>query len=81
MLERLQEIVRNHSGNLEAVITRESVLLTDIGLNSFELIDMLCEVEESFDIEISDRAISELKTVQDVLDYISAHGEKNYASV
>ncbi len=75
MLERLQEIIRNHSGNLDTVITKDSVLLTDVDLNSFELFSMFCEVEESFNIELSNRAITQLKTVQDVLDYISAHVE------
>jgi len=71
MFEELQEIVWSYTGNRDVTITNETLLLSDIGLNSIELIDMLSEVEERFDIEILDRAISRLRTVQDLLDYLS----------
>lgn len=74
MLEELQEIIRKHVDNENIFITGEMVLLTDLGLNSYELVEMVCKIEDAFDIEIPDRAISKFKTVQDVLDYITEHG-------
>jgi len=73
MLKRLQEIVRRYTDYEEIIISGDMVLRTDLGLNSYELVEMICEVEEAFGIEIPDRAINGLKTVQDVLDYIAAH--------
>ena len=70
MLEKLQEIIRRHTDE-EIVITGDMVLLADLGLNSYELVQLVCEVEEAFDVEIPDRAISGFKTVQDVLNFIS----------
>lgn len=52
-------------------ISRDTVLLADLGLNSFELIEMVCAVEEEFDIEIPDREIKSFKTVGDIMDFIS----------
>ena len=49
------------------------VLLTDLGLNSYELVELVCEVEDKFDVEIPDRAISRFITVQNVIDYIAAN--------
>jgi len=72
MLERLQGIVRQCTGNEKIIITGEMVLLTDLGLNSYELVELICELEEEFGVEIPDRVISKLKTVQNVLDYIAA---------
>ena len=72
MLEKLQEIVRKYTDDENIVINGEMVLLTDLGLNSFELVELICEVEEAFDVEIPDRAIGKLKTVQHVLDFITA---------
>jgi acyl carrier protein len=69
MLEKLQEIVRRHTDE-EIVITGGMVLLADLGLNSYELVQLVCEVEEAFDVEIPDRAIGGFKTVQDVLNFI-----------
>ena len=52
-------------------ISRDTVLLADLGLNSFELIEMVCAVEGEFDIEIPDREIKSFKTVGDIMDFIS----------
>jgi acyl carrier protein len=69
MLERLQELVQNTTDNATLILTPEMVLLTDLGLDSFSLIELICKVEETFDIEIPDRIIGTLKTVGDVVMY------------
>jgi acyl carrier protein len=74
MLEKLQEIVRRYTDDEGIVITSDMVLLTDLGLNSYELVQLVCEVEEEFSVEIPDRAIGSFKTVQDVIDYIAVNG-------
>ena len=71
MLEKLQEIIRKYTDAEEIVVTADMLILSDLGLNSFEVVEMICEVEETFNIEIPDRAISGFKTVQDVMDYIA----------
>ena len=71
MLDKLQEIVRRYSTDDKLVISSDMVLLTDLGLNSFELVELICEVEERFEVEITDRDISRLRTVQDMINLIS----------
>lgn len=73
MLEKLQDIVRQYMGNEAFILTSEMILLSDLGLNSYELVELVCDVEEKFNIEIPDRAIGGLKTVQNLLDFISAN--------
>jgi len=73
MLEKFQEIIRRFSDDEELVINGDMVILTDLGLNSYELVQLICEVEDTFNIVIPDRAISKFKTIQDVIDYISLH--------
>jgi len=73
MIEKLQEIVRRYAADENIAIKEDMVLLTDLGLNSFELVEMVCEVEEKFGVEIPDRAIGEFKTIRDLTDYISSH--------
>ena len=73
MLEKLQEIVRQYADDEEITISGDMVLLSDLGLNSYELVELVCKVEDEFNVEISDRVIGRLKTVQDVLDYIARH--------
>ena len=72
MFEKLQEIVRHYTSNEEIDIKDATLLLTDLGFNSFELVKLISELEKSFNVEIPDRALIEFKTVQDVLDYLSA---------
>jgi acyl carrier protein len=73
MIEKLTEIVLQHTENQDMSITGDTVLTIDLGLNSYELIELICEVEDKFDIEIPDRAINSFKTVQNVMDFITAN--------
>ena len=73
MLEKLQEIIRRYTDDENIVINGGMILLTDLGLDSFDLMQIVNEVEATFDVEIPDRAVNDLKTVQNVLDFIAAH--------
>lgn len=70
MLEKLTEIVREQTGNDNITISRDSVLLADLGMNSFDLINLVCVLEDEFDVEIPDRVIGNFKTIGDVMDYL-----------
>lgn len=71
MLEKLQEMIRTTTGDKELSITEDTVLLSDTGLSSYDLVQLICEVEDEFDVEIPDKQIPKLKTVGDVMNYIS----------
>jgi len=73
MLDKLQDIVRCYTDDTKVILAGDMVLMTDLGLNSYELVQLVCEVEEMFNVEIPDRVIGSFKTVQNVLDYIAAH--------
>mgnify|MGYP004515577145 FL=1 len=66
MLEKIINILKNHSEISVNEITKDSLLIADLGLNSISVLDLICEVEEEFSIEISDRSIIGLTTVEDV---------------
>ena len=71
MLEKIQEMIRRAAGS-DIEISRETVILSDTGLNSYDLVQLICEAEDEFDVEIPDTALINLKTVGDVMDYITA---------
>ena len=73
MIEKLQEIIIHYTADKDIQIKEDMILLTDLGLNSLELIEMVCEVEEAFEVEIPDKVISSIKTIKDLIDYLSAH--------
>lgn len=45
------------------------MLPVDFGMSSFDLINIVCVLEDEFDAEIPDRAIGGFKTVGDAVDY------------
>lgn len=70
MLEKLANLVYEQTGDSSVKITRDTVLLADLGMNSFDLVNLVCVVEDEFDVEIPDRTIGTFKTVGDVIDYL-----------
>ena len=73
MLDRLQEIIFHYTTDKDILIKEDTILLADLGLNSLELVEMVCEVEEEFGVEIPDKVISTLKTIKDLMDYLASH--------
>lgn len=67
MLEKIQELAAAYTTK---EITPNTILRSDLGLSSFDLVSLLSEVEETFDIKIKDEDIMSLNTVQDLIDYI-----------
>lgn len=72
MLSKLQSFVLEVSEDKDLVITEESRLLTDLKLNSLDLINLVCVVEDEFDIEIPDKKLKSLVTIKDVIDFIES---------
>lgn len=70
MIEKLTKIICEHTGNNDITINEDTILIADLGLNSLDLVNLACIVENEFDIEIPDRAIKDFKTVGDVIAFI-----------
>ena len=70
MLETLTKIIREHTGDESIVINEDMDLKADLGLNSLELVNLVCVVEDEFDIEIPDRNIKDFRTVKDVIEFL-----------
>lgn len=74
MLEKLQIIFNNLAGREDIVITPKTKLNNkEYNFSSFALIQLICAIEDEFDIEIPNSEIKKFKTVKDVLHFI----EKN----
>ena len=71
MLERLQNIFNNITGREDIVITPKTKLNNkEYNFSSFALIQLVCAIEDEFDVEIPNSKIKKFKTVQDVIDFI-----------
>ncbi len=71
--EKLMEIITEYTDGRITEVNPTDVLTSDLGLNSFELFDLVCTIEDSFGISIPDRILPTLVTVKDVVEYIEAN--------
>ena len=70
MSEQLKNILFEYTGIENLKIDENTNLKNDLGLNSLDLANLACEVEDEFDIEIPDIALKDIKTVGDVISFI-----------
>lgn len=70
MYEEVVGIIRDYMGE-EAELTPQTNLVTDLGFSSFDVVSLIGEFEDAFEIEIATEDIEQLETVQGLVDYIS----------
>ncbi|MBP5280248.1 MAG: acyl carrier protein [Erysipelotrichaceae bacterium] len=72
ILEELQELIHEYSGNNDLQMNEDSSLISDLELSSLDVISLVGIIEDHFDIEIDDESITKMVTVRDVVDYIKS---------
>ncbi len=55
----------------EETIFPETNIVTDLGADSLDVVELIMSLEEAYDIVITDEAVSDLYTVQEVTDFIT----------
>ena len=68
-----EEIIVDSLSCDEDAVTLEANLKEDLDADSLDAVELIMAVEEEFDIEIPDDKATEIKTVQDIVDYIKAN--------
>ena len=75
--QRVIEIVCEHLAVNKETVTRNAAFIEDIGADSLDIVELVMELEEEFDIQIPDDQAEKIKTVGEAIDYIDkAIGEK-----
>jgi len=74
--ERVQAIVEEQLGVEASKITPETDFQKDLGADSLDVVELIMAFEEEFDINVNDDAAGEIKTVQQVLEYIESEVKK-----
>ncbi len=74
IFERVREAFREELGE-EAVaeLTEDMGLEEDLGVDSLDAVALVMQIEDVFGIKISDEDAKALKTVGQVVDYVSGH--------
>lgn len=70
------DIVVEQLGTDRDDVTPEKSFVADLNADSLDLTELIMTFEERFGCEISEEDAAKLKTVQDVINYVNAHGSK-----
>jgi acyl carrier protein len=52
----------------------EASFIEDLGADSLDLVELIMEMEETFDVQIADNELEKIRTIKDVLDFIKSKG-------
>jgi acyl carrier protein len=74
--ERVIEIVSENLGVNKEQVTRSTGFIEDLGADSLDIVELIMELEEEFEITVPDEQAEKLKTVGEAIDYIQREIEK-----
>ena len=69
IFEKVREVIANQLELDPETITMESSLIDDLQADSLDVMDMIMQFEEEFDIEVDEDSLDEIKTVGDIVKY------------
>jgi len=70
MFEKLKELIAQYVEVGEEEITEQARFAEDLGFNSYDLVSMLGDAEDVFDVEIDETTAVKSKTVGELLSYL-----------
>lgn len=70
MLETFRNIICNYVDITPEDITEDSKLRSDIGLNSFDMVNVAVDLESEYGVKIDSKEFGGLKTIGDLMKYI-----------
>ncbi len=73
--EKVKQIIVEQLQVDEAEVTPTASFQEDLGADSLDVVELVMQFEEAFDLEIPDEEAEKIKTVQDAVDYIKKHGK------
>jgi len=71
--KRVREIVAEQLERDVNEVTSAASFIDDLGADSLDIVELVMKMEEEFGIEIPDEEAEKIKTVNDVIQYITTH--------
>ena len=75
--ERLKEIIIKQFGENEKTVTLESSFVNDLGADSLDIVELVMELEDEFDVNMPDEEAQKMQIVGDAVKYISEHTQND----
>ena len=71
--QKVKGIIAEQLGVAEDEIKTTSSFIEDLGADSLDIVELVMQMEEEFEVEIPDEEAENIKTVQNAVDYITSH--------
>lgn len=72
VLERVTKVIVDRLGVDESEVKLEASFRDDLGADSLDVVELVMELEDEFDMEISDEDAEKIATVGDAISYIES---------
>ena len=70
VFEKIKAILAEQLDVDEDIITKESLIVEDLGADSLDAIDIVMSVEDEFSIEVPDEIVEKMETVYDIVSFV-----------
>lgn len=77
MLDQFKDIICQYVDVKREDISEESRFVEDLGFNSYDFMSMVGELEDTYDIEVEEREIVDIRTVGEAVAYIKKLRDEN----
>lgn len=75
--DKVFTIVSEQMAINKAEITRETSFVNDLNADSLDIVELVMEFEDNFEMSIPDEEAEKIRTVGQAIDYIVAHQGKS----
>lgn len=73
VLERVTKIIVDRLGVEETEVVPAASFKEDLGADSLDVVELVMQLEDEFEMEISDEDAGKIATVGDAVTYIESH--------
>ena len=70
---RVRRVIASNLSVEVSEVLPTRTLAKDLGADSLRVVELVLAIEEEFEIDVPDEAVEGVATVQDVINYVSAH--------
>jgi acyl carrier protein len=71
--EKVKSIIIKQLAVEDAKVVDSALFMDDLGADSLDMVELVMSMEDAFNLKIQDETAQKLRTVGDVIQYITAH--------